>query len=95
MADERDTDARRTGHILLICGNALIAIGVLVVLWDLPTPGGNLMGHREQNILLLFFSGAMLVLASVPNLRGGRNNGTETLRAPGPIEADDGPTGAG
>lgn len=84
-----------TGHLLLACGGALIALGTLVILWDLPTPGGNVISHRGQSIFLLFFSGAMLVLASLPNLRGGSDRGTETLRAPGPIDADDGPAGAG
>ena len=76
-------------------GAIFITLGVLVVLYDLPTPGGNVYSSHLQSIILLFMIGTMFLLAGLLDLRRARQGGTETLSTPGPIDGDDGPSGAG
>lgn len=79
----------------MVAGGLFIVLGVLVVLFDLPTLGGNVYGSNGQNIILLFMVGTMLLLAGYLNFRRVEEAGTETLSTPGPIDGDDGPEGAG
>ena len=50
-------------------GVLFILLGILVVLLDLPTIGGDVYGSHGQNTILIFMIGAMLTLAGYLNLR--------------------------
>lgn len=84
-------DPRMVGVILALVGGSLVALGAITLLLGLPTLGGHVYGSRGQDVRLMFITGVMFLIAAIPNLRGGRKGVTETLRAPGPIEDDDGP----
>jgi hypothetical protein len=95
MESGNAAEDRRTGGAMAVVGTLIISLGVLVVLYDLPILGGEVYGSRTQNLSLLFMSGTMLLLAGLLGRRGGGGPGTETLSTPGPIDGDDGPSGAG
>ena len=78
-----------------MAGALFIALGIMVVRYDLPTPGGNVYSSHLQSIILIFAIGTMLLLAGLLDLRRAREGGTETLSTPGPIDGDDGPSGTG
>jgi len=95
MDDKDAVDPLWAGGAMAVAGGLFIVLGVLVVLYDLPTPGGNVYGSKLQSTILMFMTGGMLLLAGHHNLRGARKGGTETLSPRGPIDGDDGPSGAG
>ncbi len=53
---------------MTVAGVIFIVLGVLVILYDLPTPGGEVYGSDGQNTILFFAIGAMLMLAGHLNL---------------------------
>lgn len=69
MGEAKVADPRRTGGLLTVAGVLFIVLGVLVVLMDLPTLGGEVYGSHGQNTVLCFMIGAMLMLAGYLNLR--------------------------
>jgi len=91
MADKKDVDLRRAGGAMVVAGTLFLVMGVLVVLYDLPTLGGNVSGSRHQAIFLTFMTGILLLLAGMKAMEGEMKGGTETLSTPGPIGGDDGP----
>ncbi len=69
MGDVNVANPRRTGGFLTVAGVLFILLGILVVLFDLPTTGGDVYGSHGQNTILIFMIGAMLTLAGYLNLR--------------------------
>lgn len=53
---------------MIVAGVLFIVLWFLVILYDLPTPGGEVYGSHGQNTILFFAIGTMLMLAGYLNL---------------------------
>ncbi len=54
----------------IIVGLVIIIMAVLVVMYDLPIPGGTMIGSEGQGVILLAFIGICAVLIGYHELQG-------------------------